>query len=152
MARTKAPVTAKTMIIRINRKLASDGSKLIKNRQGAAPDANCKHMTHRLEEIIKARQDATREHGAYCLVNNLGEVIKDHLNLEDFGRTEGLLKPHEYVIDIGPADKDYAIAYGEKVLLSFERRIRKIVRYQRKGFQFPPDLQVSDELINFLQI
>lgn len=151
MARTQAPVTAQTMINRINRAFASKEMKIIKNRQDDAPKVHFQHTTHCMAEIIIARQNAAREHGAYCLVDTLGEVIKDNLNLEDFGRAECLLKPHEYVLDYDP-DKDNVIAQLEKLLLKNERTIKKIVRYQRLGFQFPPDLQVSKELANFLHI
>lgn len=153
MERMQAPVTAKTMINRINRTLASSQMMIIKNRKDAAPDACCVYDTYYcMADVIKARQYAAREHGAYCTVNKLGEVIKDNLNLEDFGRDEGLLKPHEYVIDDGSADMDRGMAACEKALLFYTRLTKKIVRYQRMGFQFSPMQQVSDELAKKMKI
>lgn len=153
MARQITPVTAKTMIIRINRKLASSEMLIIKNRKDAAPDKYSVYDNrYCMADVIKARQHAARKHGAYCLVNKLGEVIEDNLNLEDFGRKDGLLKPHEYVIDDGSADMDRGMAACEKALLYYTRLIKEVVRYQRMGFQFSPMLRVSDELAEKIKI
>ena len=98
-----------------------------------------------MEKIIKAREEYASEHGSYCLVNDQGKVIIDNISLAWCGRSEGVLQPHEYVIDVDP-DKDYVLAQLEIQLLKGESQMKKIVRYQRLGVQFPADMQVSDEL------
>lgn len=138
MARQKSPVTARTLIQRINRALASKDQKLIKAKQD--PTENKSYTSENMEERIKVRQDAALENGCYSMTNSMGQVIKENLNIEDCGRNEGVLKPHEYVVDYDP-DKDCVLAKLEKLLLGTERRIRKLDRlkmqYTNRGLKIP---------------
>jgi hypothetical protein len=140
MARQKSPVTARTLIQRINRVLAKKDQKLIKVRLDSASEHVDDHRFDNMGEIIKNRQDAARAKGCYSMTTSLGLVIKENLNLEDCGRIEGVLKPHEYVVDYDP-DKDNVIAQLEKLLLKNERSKDKIERlkkqYTSQGLQIP---------------
>lgn len=138
MARQKSPVTARALIRRINRVLAIKNQKLIKVKQ--APAEHKSYTFNNMEERIKLRQAAALENGCYSMTNSMGEVLKENLNLEDSGRNEGVLKPHEYVVDFEP-DKDSVLAKLEKLLLGTERRIKKVERlkkqYTSQGLQIP---------------
>lgn len=130
MARQKKPVTALTVIRRINRVLGVDDQKIVKTRQDPTKYARFYELNS-MEEIIKARQNEALEHGCYSLFNCMGVVIKENLCLEEFARNKGVLKPHEYVIDV-EVDMDNLLAEGEKLMLAAERRFQRVERLKKR--------------------
>ena len=139
MPRQKAPVTALTLTRRINRILAPNGQKIAKTRQ--SPPVRQIYDLTTMEETIKAWQNAAHECSCYCVTNRFGSVIEENVNLEEFARATGVLKQHEYIIDVEP-DIDSVLAKGEKVMMALERTQKKLEllkkQYERRGMQIPP--------------
>jgi hypothetical protein len=74
---TRLPVSTRALIARINRKLAK-----------------------RDEKLLTIRGKWRLSEGSYAIINvRFNRHISSHVNLENTGRTEGVLQPYEFLAE-----------------------------------------------------
>lgn len=86
MSTKKVPVLERTLIKRVNRAMAENGHKLVKNKKTRSK-TNRRKLTKR--EI---------EFGTYFIVKNGKTVVEAHVDLEELARRCEVLAPYETLL------------------------------------------------------